>query len=148
MKIMLRQNVSHLGSLGEVVEVSEGYARNYLLPKGMGVIASLANEKLIEAERRRAEKKEAERKKSLAEAASYLNGKSITIQARATEDGTLYGSIGPAEIAQAVRTDHNTEIAEANVAVPEPYKKLGVYEVPLDFGQDVKAVMKLWVVGQ
>jgi len=146
MKLLLRQSIKHLGNVGDIVDVADGYARNFLLPRQLAIVASAENERMMEAERRRGEKAEAERLKSLAEAAGYLDGKSITVQARATEDETLYGSVGPAEIAEAIRAEHNTEISETNVVLEEPYKKLGVYEVPLSFGPEAEAQIKLWIV--
>ena len=146
MKVLLRRNVEHLGKVGEIVDVSDGYARNFLLPRNLAVPSTPENEKMIEAERRRAEQRELERLKSLAEAAAYLDGKSITVQAKATDDETLYGSVGAAEICDAIRSEHNTEIEESNVVLDEPFKKLGVYEVPLRFGPEASAQIKLWIV--
>ena len=145
MRLLLRTNVKHLGKIGEVVEVADGYARNFLLPRELAIVATPENEKKIVAERRRSEKRELERQKSLTEAAEYLDGKSVTVQARATEDETLYGSVGPAEICAALRSEHNVEVEEANVGLDEPYKALGVYEVPMRFGE-IETKIKLWIV--
>ena len=148
MKLLLRRDVKDLGEVGDVVDVADGYARNFLLPRDLAMVATPENEKRIQADKRRTAEKEAKRLEGISEKSEFLEGKSVTVQARATEDQTLYGSVGPAEIVEAILTEHNQKIAEADVAIEEHFKQLGVFEVPLKFGTETECTIKLWIVEQ
>ena len=148
MKLILRASVERLGKIGDVVEVPDGYARNYLLPNRFAMAATPDNRKRIEAEKKRATAREAARIASLTELAEAVDGKSVTIAVKATEDNKLYGSVGPEEIAEAAKAEQNLVIDPDHVMLEEPIKVLGVYEVNLQFTAEAKAVLKVWVVGE
>ena len=146
MKLVLRAKVDRLGRAGEIVEVADGYARNYLLPRRLAMPATRENQKRIEAEKRRAAAREAVRMEKLSELAKELEGKSVTISVKATEDNKLYGSVSAKEIAAAVRAEHNFEIDPAHVVLEAPFKELGVYDIPVKIHPEVDATVKVWVV--
>ena len=147
MKLVLRARVHRLGRAGEIVEVADGYARNYLLPRRLAMPATPENQKRISAEKKRAAAREAVRVERLSEVSGQLEGKSVTISVKATEDNKLYGSVGGKEIAAAVEAEHNIEIDPEHVVLEEPFKELGVYDVKLEFAPEAHALLKVWVVG-
>ena len=145
MKVLLRQSIAKLGQIGEVVEVRPGYARNYLIPQGLAVEPTQANIKAIEAARAAYLKKLSEERAALELRAKEIDGKEITITARANEEGRLYGSVGPAQIA-ATLTNEGLLIEADNVILDEPITKLDRYEVPIRLAKDISATVMVWVV--
>ena len=145
MKLLLHVDVPKLGYFGDVVEVAEGYGRNYLVPQGLAVEPTEANVKTIEADR--AHKAEERRlvREQLERAAEKVNGAEITITARANEQGHLFGSVTEEHIAEALR-DQGFEIQNKHVVLPEHLRMLGDYGVKLQFGPDLGVVVKLGVV--
>jgi large subunit ribosomal protein L9 len=131
MKVILLKDVNGLGHTGDVKEVAEGYARNYLLPQRLVAAATpgaLGNLKQhIAAERRKAEKIEAAHQAL----ADQLAGITITFRARAGKGGRLYGSITSQDIAEALRVQNNLSIDRRSIQLPEPLRALGTYEVPV-----------------
>ena len=146
MDVLLKTDVEKLGARGEVVNVATGYARNYLIPKGLAVKVDRANAHQLEMERgrlARQEAREAADRRALAERVSAI---SLTIGASATEAGHLYGSVGPEEIVAALAQE-GVSVDPAGVRLEKPIKELGVYEVPLQVAEDVEASVRVWVVG-
>ncbi len=136
MKVLLRRNVRNLGQIGEVVEVKAGYARNYLLPQLLAVAPTAGNLKAIEAEKKAYLEELARQRAELQTQANLLQGREFTIVARANEEGHLYGSIGPAQIAQAMDKD-GVRIAVENIRLPEPIRKVDKVEVTVEFAEEV-----------
>lgn len=145
MKVLLRRNVSKLGKIGEVVDVKPGYARNYLLPMSLGVAPTEANLKAVEAEKQAYLEELAKLKEELAAKAALVQGKEVTIAARANEEGLLYGSVGPAQISSAL-AEEKIFIDSRYIRLHEPIRKLDRYNVELEFGEDVTATIHVWVV--
>ena len=145
MRVLLRRNISKLGTIGDVVEVKPGYARNYLLHHGLAVQPTDANLKAIEAEKEHYLKELAKQKSELEAKAAVVNGKEITIAARANEEGHLYGSIGPAQIAAAL-AEQNAFIEPEAILLDEPVRQLDKYDIMIRFAEDVTAEITLWVV--
>jgi len=145
MKIMLRQNVPSLGTIGDIVEVKDGYARNYLLPHGLAAEPTEGNLRRIEAEKRAYLEELAKQKAAIEARAKLADGREITIAARANEEGHLYGSVGPAQIVEALANE-NIPVEEENVLLDEPFQSLDKYEVTLGFGHDITARISVWVV--
>jgi large subunit ribosomal protein L9 len=145
MRILLCEDIRGLGWLGDVVDVNDGYARNYLLPQGLGKPATNANlraiakDKVARAEER---KLEAEQLQKVAEA---VEGAEAVVAAKANEQGILFGSVGPAQIAQNLR-DQGFEVAEEDVAMDEHIKNVGTAEVKLKFVNDLTAKVSVVVV--
>jgi large subunit ribosomal protein L9 len=145
MKVLLCEDIKKLGWLGDIVEVNEGYARNYLLPQGLarvateGNIRSLAKEKAVRAEQRLRERRRIEK------AAEAVNGAEAVLAARANEQGVLFGSVSEAMIAANLRSQ-SFEVADEIVKLPEHIKSLGTHEVTLRFSDDVTATVRVVVV--
>lgn len=145
MKVMLCEDIRKLGWLGDVVEVAEGYARNYLLPQGFAKPATEDNLRAIAKEKaRRAEQRklEAEKLKVVAEA---VEGAEAVVAAKANEQGVLFGSVGPEQIAQNLR-EQGFEIADEFVDMPEHIKHVGTAQVKLMFTEDLTATVSVVVV--
>ena len=145
MKVLLRKNVNKLGIIGDVVEVKNGYGRNYLVPQGIGIEPTEANIKAVEADKARYLEELAKQRSALEERAKVVDGKEITITSRANEEGHLYGSVGPAQIV-AVLAEENLFVNEEEVVLPEPIRQLDKYDVDIRFAEDVKAKITVWVV--
>jgi large subunit ribosomal protein L9 len=145
MKLLLRRNVQKLGHIGEIVEVKDGYGRNYLIPQGLAVAPTEANLKAIGAQKQAYLEELAHEKAALEAQAKLLDGKEFAIAARANPEGQLYGSIGPAQIALAVAKE-GLPIDARNIVLDEPIRKLDKCEVTVRFAEDVEATISIWVV--
>ena len=145
MRILLCEDIRGLGWLGDVVDVNDGYARNYLLPQGLGKPATVSNlraiakDKVIRAEER---KLEAEQLQKVAEA---VEGAEAVVAAKANEQGVLFGSVSPSQIAQNLR-DQGFEVADEDVALEEHIKNVGTAEVKLKFANELTATVSVVVV--
>jgi large subunit ribosomal protein L9 len=145
LEVILRRKVENLGDVGDVVSVRPGYARNYLLPQGLAYAATEQNRRRLEQERATALLAE-ERDRSNARAlAERLEGASITFSMLAGEEGKLYGSVGPRDIA-AQLSEQGFDVHGRHVVMKEPIKALGVYSVPIRLYPEVEASIKVWVV--
>ena len=147
MKVILRDDVEKVGKLGEIVEVRDGYGRNYLIPRQLAYACTADAEKQVEAEKRRRLVREQKRVDELKSAAELLNGRSVTITAKAHED-KLYGSIGAEEIAKAVLAEHKVHVPVESIAIAEPFKTLGTPDVTIKFAPGAEATIKVWIVAE
>ena len=145
MKVLLRKNVTNVGKIGDLIEVKPGYARNYLLPHGFAYEPTAANIKQVEREKQKYLQELARLRAEIQARAAVVNGKEVTISARANEEGQLYGSVGPAQIVAAL-AEQNCFIEAENIVMDEPIRKLDKYEVALKFAEDVTAAISVWVV--
>ena len=145
MEVLLRREVEKLGKAGDLVKVTPGYARNYLLPQGLAVTVSKENARLVESERTKVIQQEDERVESLRETVQKLSEVSVTIPEKASPDGHLYGSVGPQQIAEAL-CQQGFEVDAKMVMLDEPIKELNVYDVSVRLHADIEAVCKVWVV--
>lgn len=145
MKILLCEDIDKLGWLGDIVEVSEGYARNYLIPQHLGKPATEAAVRAIAEEKaRRAEQRKLEGKR-LEKAAEAVNGAEAVVAAKANELGHLFGSVTAHHIAANLRSQ-GFEIKDDVVHLPEHIKQVGTHAVTLKFGKDVTATVNVVVV--
>ena len=145
-KVILTKNVPELGSKGDIVEVADGYARNYLVPKSLAVKAttgSLAQAEAMSLAREEAERRARDEAERLGQA---LVGTRVVLAARAGDEGQLFGSIGPNDIARAVHTFTGLEIDRTQVLVPAPIKEIGLHEVTVMPHPDVEVTMTLDVI--
>jgi large subunit ribosomal protein L9 len=147
MEVILQQTVEKLGTPGEVVKVSNGYARNYLLPRGIAVIATEGNKKQIEAQRQRLEAAEDARRDQAQSQVAIFEQVSLTFSARVGEEGKLFGSVTSGDIVQQLEALGH-KIEKRQVDLHEPIKALGVYRVPIRLHADVKPEIKVWVIKQ
>jgi large subunit ribosomal protein L9 len=147
MEIILRQAIDNLGHPGDVVDVSAGYARNYLLPRGFAYLATPGNKKRIEQDRQRLESAENERRSKAQELATKLEEVSLTFSARVGEEGKLFGSVTATDIAQQLEAQ-GYHVEKRMIDLHEPIRALGVYRVPVRLHADVKPEIKVWVIKQ
>jgi len=147
MEVILRQAVEKLGHPGDIVKVSPGFARNFLLPRGLAYEATPGNRKRIEQERQRLESAEAQRRTAAEEIAKRLEQVSLTFSARVGEEGKLFGSVTSADIAQQLEPQ-GFNIEKRQIELHEPIRALGVYRVPIRLHADVHPEIKVWVIKQ
>lgn len=146
MKIILTKDVKGLGQEGEIYEVRDGYARNYLLPRGFAVEASEKNIKKIEQIKMSLRLKKEKLLKEAEALQKKLNRISVTIEANAGEEEKLFGSITPEDIAEALKSQYDIQIDKHQIYLEEPIKKLGIYKVPVHLVGEINADLKVWIV--
>ena len=145
MEVILRQAVESLGKPGDVVKVSNGYARNYLLPHGVAFEATPGNLKRIQQERERLEAAENERREAAQALATKLEQVQLTFSARVGDEGKLFGSVTSADVAQQLESQ-GFHIEKRQIDLHEPIKALGVYRIPIRLHADVKPEIRVWVI--
>ena len=145
MKVILIDEIRGLGTRGDVVNVKDGYARNYLLPRGFAYEATPGNLKRISAERSRLEAAENERRDSASELAKKLEEVQLTFSARVGEEGKLFGSVTSSDIAEQLAAQ-GFNIEKRLIDLHDPIKALGVYRVPVKLHADVKPEIRVWVI--
>ncbi len=144
-ELLLIQSVEHLGHQGDVVEVKSGYAKNYLLPQGLATFATDHHRRMVEKHRTRLLELEKVRHSKLQALAEEMSKQSITIEANANDEGHLYGSVGAAEIVNALKRQ-NITLHPEQVRLTGPLKELGLYTVKIHLGQEIEGELKVWVV--
>ncbi len=147
MELLLKQNIEHLGRIGDVVKVKPGYARNYLLPRGLAVMVTKSNVAEIERARALALAEETKRVATLRDLATKLAEASVTIEGRANAEGHLFGSVTNSNVAAALR-EKGLAVEDKQVRLENPLKEIGVYDVLVHLHADVEAKVKVWVVQQ
>ncbi len=145
MKVILLQDEKKLGKKGDAVEVSEGYARNYILPKKIGVEATPKNLNDLKLQKQNEEKKAKELLDSAKALAEELQGKQVVVKIKAGEGGRTFGSVSSKEIAVELKNQHGLEIDKKKIVLPENLKNFGVYEVSLKLHPQVTAVLSVKV---
>ncbi len=145
MKVILIQDVEKLGNRGKVVEVKEGYARNFLIPKKLALIATSSNIKLYEAEKVRFEKLEKQKIEETKTLTGKIEGLTLSIIRKCGEEDKLFGSVTSADI-QAALEEQGVVIDKRDINLEEPLKNLGVYNVPFKIHKGVSANIKVCVV--
>ena len=144
MEVILREHIDNLGRRGEVVKVAAGYARNFLLPRKLALLATDGNKKQIERERSKFDAREAEEQKVAQSLAERIAGVEIDIARKVGETDVLYGSVTSADIAEALAAK-GFEMDKRKLVLPEPIKKLGDFQVPLKLHRDVIVQLKVRV---
>jgi large subunit ribosomal protein L9 len=148
MEIILMDKVANLGNLGDVVNVKNGFARNYLIPQGMAKRATPANRAAFEEKKAELERIAGERLAAARIRAEKLEGMSLTVAQKAGVDGRLFGSVGNVDIADALNAQ-GFEVNKAEVRLPDgPLKAIGEYEIALGLHTDVTANIKVTVVAE
>jgi large subunit ribosomal protein L9 len=145
MEVILREAVEKLGHPGDVVKVSPGFARNYLLPRGIAYEATPGNLKRIAQEKERLEAAENARRSAAQELAARLEPISLTFSARVGDEGKLFGSVTAADISAQLDAQ-GVHIEKRMIDLHEPIRALGIYKVPVKLHADVKAEIKVWVI--
>lgn len=145
MNVLLKKNIVKLGKMGEVVNVAEGYARNYLLPRGFATTVTPANQRQIEIAKKKQEIKLKEETEGLQELAEKLSECSVTIVAKANEEGRLFGSVTIEQIVDALKKEGYL-IEKEMVLLESPIKQCDVYNVPISLHPEIQAQCKVWVI--
>ena len=145
MKVVLLQDVKALGKKGDVVEVSEGYARNFLLTKKYAVEATPANLNTLKLQKANADKIAAEQLAEAKDIAAKLEKVTVTVAIKAGENGKTFGSVSSKEIAQELEKQ-GLEVDKKKIVLPDPIKEFGKYEVKVKLHKDVQANVKVNVV--
>ena len=147
MKVILKEDVLNVGRIGDIVKVADGYARNYLLPRSLAVIATTRHLKQLEHEKRLIDVKKAKFIRDANDLKNKLDNFSCTFSRQASEDEKLFGSVTNKEIADALK-DAGYEIDKRMVILDSPIKKLGVYTVDVKLHPEIIAKIKVWVVAE
>jgi len=144
MEVILREDVEKLGSRGQLVKVSPGYARNFLLPKRLAVAATESNKKIVEQERQAHLRREAKEVADAADLGKLMANVSVTIAQKAGENDQLFGSVTTKDIAEALEKQGYT-IDRRKIVLEEPIKTLGEYKVPVKLHKEVTAEIAVHV---
>jgi large subunit ribosomal protein L9 len=147
MEVILRQAIENVGQPGDLVNVSNGFARNFLLPRGLAYEATEGNLKRIVQEKERLQVAEQKRRDSAQSVADRLQEVSLTFSARVGDEGKLFGSITSADIMEQLAAQ-GFNIEKRQIDLHEPIKALGIYRVPVKLHADVKSEVKVWVIKQ
>ena len=139
MKIVLRADVDNLGNKGDIVDVADGYARNYLVPRGLALKASPGSQKQADAMRRNREARDSRDREAAQALAAQFEGRTITIKARAGAEGKLFGSVTSVDVADAVQKQTGAEIDRRKINLDEPLKELGGVDLQVRLHTDVLA---------
>lgn len=145
MKVLLCEDIRKLGWFGDVVEVAEGYARNYLLPVGLAKVATDDNIKAIVQEKAKRAEKRMKQRDRLAEVAKAIEGAEAVLAARANEQGVLFGSVTASQVAANLR-EQGFEVADEVVQLPHHIKQVGTHSVTLKFAEDLTTTVSVVVV--
>lgn len=145
MKVILKQDVESLGKIGEIVDVKPGYARNYLIPKGMGMTATDKNIRRWQVEQQQSQLKMTRDRKNAEKLAEKLNEVSCTAMVTVGEEDKVFGSVTTQTIADLLK-EKGFDIDRKKIVLDEPIKALGIYTIPIKLHTDVEAQIKLWVV--
>lgn len=147
MKVILKEDVKNLGKLGSVVNVSDGYARNFLVPKNLAIEANIKNIKALEHEKRKIAERAKKVIKSNQEIAEKISSMTITLKAKAGEEDRLFGSITTMDIANAIKVQ-GLDIDRKKIMLDEPIKRLGSYAVSIKIQTDINASLNVNVVSE
>lgn len=143
-KILLSESVRHVGRVGDVVEVSAGYARNFLIPKGLAVEPTKANLKKVEVRKAEIEKQEKELRAKQEKIIKKLESVEVTLERRANEQGHLFGSVGASDIAHALQ-GLGYEVEASDINLSKKLDAIEKYTVEVKFADDLSTDIKVWV---
>ncbi len=143
-KLLLKESIKHVGRVGDIVEVSPGYARNYLLPQDLAVQPTPNNVKKVEEKRKEIEKQERERREQQAAMIKRLEGVEVTLERRANEQGNLFGSVTATDIARALQAQ-GFNVQPDDVNLPGKLDRIDTYQVTIRFAEDLQIEIKVWV---
>ena len=146
MQVILTQDVEHVGRAGELVKVKPGYGRNFLLPRGLALVATRGNVAQLEHHRKAIEAEQAKMRAEYQRLAGEIEKASVSVARKAGEENKLFGSVTSKDIAEALSAQ-KIAVDRKLIQLPEPIKAAGDYEVTVRFSADVKAVLKVKVIG-
>ncbi len=145
MKVVLKDDVKNLGKMGQIIDVADGYARNYLVPRGLAIEANTKNIKALEHEKRIIEKKAKKIKNSEQELSNKISARTFTIKAKAGDEGKLFGSVTTMDIAELLQKE-GIEIDKKKISLDEPIKRLGSYSVNVKLHPEISTQLNIQVI--
>ncbi len=145
MKVVLKDDVKNIGKMGQIIDVADGYARNYLVPRGLASEANTKNIKALEHEKRIIEKKAKKIKNSAQEQSNKISAMTFTIKAKAGDEGKLFGSVTTMDIAELLQKE-GIEIDKKKISLDEPIKRLGSYSVNVKIHPEISIQLKVEVI--
>ncbi len=145
MKVILRKNFDQLGKVGEIVNVKDGYARNFLIPRGVAYQATQGNIRALEEEKKQIKKREAKELEEAQKLASEMEKVSVTIPVKVGEEEKIFGTVTSQMIVDSLK-EKGFEVDKRKVEISEPIKSLGIYSVAVKLHTNVTANVKTWVV--
>jgi len=145
MKVILKDDVKNMGNMGQIIEVADGYARNYLVPRGLAVEANTKNIKSLEHQKRVIQEKVKKIRNEAQELSNKITTMSIVIKAKAGEEGKLFGSVTTMDIAESLKNE-GMEIDKKKISLDEPIKRLGSYTVNIKVHPEVTTQVSLQVI--
>jgi len=148
MQVILREDVDNLGGTGQVVNVKDGFARNYLIPRGLAVQATSRNVRRLDHEKRVISQRDVKRRRDAETVKQQLEALSLTIAKHTGEEDKLFGSVTNREVADALKEEAGIEVDRKTIQLEQPIKALGVYTVEVRLARDVSANLKVWVVAK
>ena len=146
MKVILQQDVRGQGKKGQMVEVSDGYARNFLLPRKLAVLATAENVNTMKQQEKARKAQEAAEKAEAEALSKKLECLTVTVAAKAGEGGRLFGAVTAKEISDCLSAQHNINIAKTKLVLEEPIKACGGYQVKAKLGYEISGTVKVLVV--
>lgn len=146
MKVILKQTIKKVGEIGDIVEVSNGFARNFLIPQGKAISHSMGNYKQVEYLKKRGLAKKEKELNEAKDLAEKLDNISLEIKVKAGKEGKLFGSITSKDIVDAVLSEYKIELDRKKIDLKEPLKKLGVHNIPVNLFKDVVPQIKVNLV--
>jgi large subunit ribosomal protein L9 len=147
-KVVLRDDVENVGRKGDLIEVTDGFARNYLVPRGLAIKATKGVVQQADAMRRNREARDAREREAAQALADRLTGHRIELRARAGEGGRLFGSVTSADVVDAVRAQTGVELDRRKTQLADPLKELGAVEIPVKLHADVEVTLTVDVVAE
>jgi len=145
MKVILKDDVKNLGDMGQIVDVSDGYARNYLVPRGLAAEANIKNIKSLEHQRKIIQEKSRKIKLSAQDFSDKISQLKLTIKAKSGEEGKLFGSVTSMDIAEQLKNE-GFDIDKKKISLDEPIKRLGSYSVSVKIHPEISAQLNIEVV--
>jgi large subunit ribosomal protein L9 len=146
MKVILQQEVKKVGKKGDILEVSEGYARNFLLPKGYAVAATSTNLNAVNQQKKSEERKQQQAVDEATLMAAQLSKIEVSIAVKIGEGGKLFGSVTGKDIAEALKQDHNIDMDKRKIEVKEGIKGLGDYEAVIKVHPEITSKIKVHII--
>jgi large subunit ribosomal protein L9 len=145
MKVILQDDVYNLGSTGDVVDVADGYGRNYLLPRQLAVLADERNTRRLGHQKRMAAARQARLLTEAKDLAARIGGAAVSIKRQAAAEDKIFGSVTNADIAEALAAQ-GVEVDRRQIALGEPIRSIGMFQVPVKVHKDVDASVKVYVI--
>src|SRR4030042_5083391 len=145
MKVILREDVKNIGNMGQIIDVTDGFGRNYLVPRGFAVEANIRNIKSLEHEKKVIQEKARKIKNQAQDLASKISSAAVVIKAKAGEEGKLFGSVTTMDIAEQLKKE-GFDIDKKKISLEEPIKRIGSYSVKIKIHSEIAAEVNVEVV--